>query len=503
MQTIPIELYKNGFVVGSRTERLPARLEAVLCDELQYNHRTFNRGMDAWRADGTRRPVTVEKRLLYAFDGYSRICTRIGFLPRITNLMKLMGYATTITDVNPVHPRPQRYTTDWDGVFADFQLRERQPEALASIVDNPFGGTICAPPGFGKSYLFRALARLYPYANILYVVSRKDVAWEIYRGLLQHFPNVGFFGDGKSRPGRTSVTLAQSMHKVDFDVIDIICGDEAHELITDSYCSKLGLFNNSRNYAFTATPNDRKDGSNIRLEGFFGPLIFDMSYQEAEQLGLVVPIKVEWLDVVMEENPCGDRKDAARERAGIWRNEVRNAIIAEKARSYGPDEQVLIMVKTLDHACHLKGLLPEFTLCYSEGSADTKDMDISMYKRWGLLPDDEPVMTWERRTALKKAFSAGTLKKVIATGVWSTGVNFHPLQVLIRADGASSAIADYQLPGRVSRPYGDSKEFGIVVDCLDQFDTGYRDAARSRRRSYEQKGWVQIMPNTNGLLTGR
>jgi hypothetical protein len=32
------------------------------------------------------------------------------------------------------------------------------------------------------------------------------------------------------------------------------------------------------------------------------------------------------------------------------------------------------------------------------------------------------------------------------------------------------------------------------VDSLDQFDPGFRDAARKRRRDYAAKGWAQDLP---------
>jgi len=501
MLTIPVEVQWNGMAVGRRDGAMPDALRMDLENQLRYNHIVFNRGFRAYTVDGERRPTSVIDVRLYEFDALGRLCTKVGFLPRIADTIAKHGFKSEVRDLNPAHPRVDRYKTDWDGVFSEFDLRAKQDLCLCSVAENPFGGTIVAPPGFGKSHLFLMLGRLYPRANMLVVVTRKDVANEIYRGLTSYFPNVGFFGDSKRRMGRVAVSLAQSIQHVPMDDVDILCGDEAHELLTDHYTSRLTLFKNSRNYAFTATPTGRADKSDVRMEMLFGPKIFEMQYQEAQKLNIVVPITVDWVDVVLADNPCAGMVETARERNGIWRNQYRNAIIAEKAMSYGPDAQVLIMVRTLDHACHLKAFLPDFTLAYSEGGSDSRDIDFEYYKRQGLISRDEPDMTADRRRLLKEQFEKGKLKKVIATDVWSTGVNFHQLQVLVRADARGREILDYQIPGRVSRPdKATDKSTGLVVDFRDQFDPDYREAARKRKRNYARRGWTQIEPATTSTL---
>jgi superfamily II DNA or RNA helicase len=206
-----------------------------------------------------------------------------------------------------------------------------------------------------------------------------------------------------------------------------------------------------------------------------------------------VPIRVEWLDVIMDYNPCAGYEDVARLRHGLWRNDYRNRVIADKARTFAPEDQVLIMVAHLEHAFYLKAHLPEYTLCYAESKGDDKLFERA--KRNKLIPADEPRMTDSLRMSRRLQFEERKLQKVIATDIWSTGVNFNGLQVLIRADARSSAIKDTQIPGRVSRTHNASgKQMGILVDCLDQFDDGFRAGGRKRRRDYQQKGWTQVMP---------
>ena len=115
------------------------------------------------------------------------------------------------------------------------------------------------------------------------------------------------------------------------------------------------------------------------------------------------------------------------------------------------------------------------------------------YIEAGLLPDDEPAMTIQRRIDLTKAFERGELKKVIVTTVWNAGVDFRHLSILIRGDAGGSAINDTQIPGRTSRVL-EGKKVSVIHDYLDQFDRGFHQIAMSRRRNYEKHGWKQIMP---------
>jgi superfamily II DNA or RNA helicase len=252
----------------------------------------------------------------------------------------------------------------------------------------------------------------------------------------------------------------------------------------------------SRNFTFTASPEGRYDNADVKLEMMFGPIIFRLTYPEAVRLGLVVPIKIKWLSVQSTFNPAGEYSETvSRKRWGIWRNDFRNEMIANEAREYG-DDQVLILVETVDHAVHLKQFLPEFEMCYADMDQDR----LERYIRNKMLPEDYTPVDPERREAMTLAFETGQLKKVIATDVWGTGVDFEELAVLIRADARGSDILDTQYPGRVSRivTSGVEKPYGLVIDCMDHFDKSFKRTSQSRSRNYKKKEWEQL-----GLSTAR
>jgi energy-coupling factor transporter ATP-binding protein EcfA2 len=493
MRRVVINRFGNNLDVSADGRgRLPNELREVLEPELTYTHIILLRGHDAWDQFGKRRPVKTERKTMFVYDGRGRMVCKAGFLSRLLRVLCENGYHPVTVDKTPPHPRSRRFDTDWEGVFAHFDPRAGQEEALLKIASNDCG-VIEAPTGFGKTWLFKMIAALYPHANILITVSRKDVAQDIYRDMTKHFPNVGMIGAGRKRKGRITVCMAQSLQHAGYYEWDIVLGDEVHELATPSAAKHLVQMQWSRNFGFSASPWDRTDGTSTRVEAVFGETVFSMTYQEAVALGLVVPIRVKWLNAWMDCNPCGDYHDTARLRHGLWRNDCRNKLFADESRNYGDDVQTLIMVAHFEHAVYLKRFLPEYALCYAERPEDNTLFDRSV--RDGLLPQDEPRMTDARRMKLREQFETGKLKKVIATDVWSTGVNFHGLQVLLRADARSSSIKDTQIPGRVCRPHEPSgKHEGILVDSLDQFDPGFRDAARKRRRDYAAKGWAQDLP---------
>jgi hypothetical protein len=71
-------------------------------------------------------------------------------------------------------------------------------------------------------------------------------------------------------------------------------------------------------------------------------------------------------------------------------------------------------------------------------------------------------------------------------------VDFVQLDVLVYASGAPGEITATQWPGRNSR-IRDEKEFGLIIDCADQWDHWTRRRAGERMRCYRKHGW-EVLP---------
>jgi len=464
----------------------------MLTPKLTYQHKTLLRGHERYSVDGHVRTMDIETRNMYSMEA-GRLITGFGFLTTIVEILQRHGVMPSYVDLSPAKPA-HIYQPDWENVRRHVQFRARQEECLQVIANNPCG-LINAAMGFGKSFSFEALAHLYPRARFAIVVRSVDIAKGIVRKLVRTIPNVGLIGGGSKVYGnRVTVYTAGSVHYAIGDEDFLLC-DEVHQLMTDATATALATyFRYTRNFGFSATLNCRMDGADAQLEQFFGRQIFKLTYQEAVDLGLVVPIHVRWLPIRLATNPAANKKDTAKDRWGIWRNEERNRIIANDIRERypDPDTQILVLTDKVEHAIMLWQNLKDFELCFGQSISDD---DIDRYKTNGFLPPGFVPMTSERRDELRQGFSEGKVKRVIATDIWSTGVDFSQLQVLYRADARSSKIMDAQAPGRVSRiDPASGKQNGEVVDCCDFFDSGFRAKSEQRRRNYAALGWSQDWP---------
>lgn len=477
--------------VSSPTGELPLDIKKRLESRLCYTHVSFNHA--GFRKSGN---FSSEVRTVFKYDQKNNLVCPRGFTPRLIHEFKSSGISVNVTDLDKDYHNSAAFAVDIDKLTSVITLRDGQDDCLAAIMSNR-DGLIVAPTGFGKSFMFSAICLAYPNAKIHIVTRRVDVMKRLYTSLAKVVPTIGMVGSGSNRWGRVTVITADSMHKISHSgdgCADILLYDEAHEAVAPSYQAEIGKYLKTRKFGFTASPDGRMDGAHFLLEAIFGQRIFEMSYGTAVDSNLVVPIRVEWIQVDCV-NPCGDLSGVPKERWGIWRNEDRNNAIAAKAREFGDDEQVLIMVKSVEHAVYLKQALPEFSLCY-----DTMDtVDYERYVKKGLIdPVTEPLMSPARREGMRLGFEKGSIKKVISTDVWSTGVDFAQLSVLIRADARSSKIVDIQAPGRVARKHDESgKNHGLVIDCMDNFDFSFLNRSRSRRMSYKKMGWKEVPPTSN------
>lgn len=463
-------------------------VSALLEPALSYVRLDFNFATDYNDPYAKRMQPTPISCFRYADD---KLITSYGFRSVIQDLLSKHDYKITYKDLKP-HANPTVFEPMWSQI-ADLQLRYKQRETIEAVISHDCGRVDCHT-GYGKTYLIHLIARVLPKARIDVITKSATLLRGVFAELCGLLPSVGMVGGGKKiKDGRVQLYTADSLHHSEFNA-DIVIVDENHELATPRYLELLAKYRYSRMYGFSASHDSRLDKADFELHGVFGPIIAQVTYEEGRSHDLVVPLIVEWHDMFMDANPCEGMTDVPKERHGIWRNRFRNELIRDIAKKYDEDTQTLITVSTIEHAVHLKKLLPEFEMCYSPQGL--KEDRRKRYMRAKMLDTDEPVMTLQRAEELKQKFETGELKKVIATSVWNRGVNFRQLQVLIRADAGGSAIDDTQIPGRVSRTY-DGKSFGVIHDFLDQFDPGFYRKAKSRQRTYASHGWQQKLPATS------
>lgn len=461
---------------------------------LRYTSKRILYGEERYEAQSN---VELQDWDLFIYDVKKRLVCPFGFYHRVRETLSEHGYRVKIRDLRP-HPNPRIFDPDWDRVLRWAKLRYGQDQFIIKAASHPCGRFSC-PPGYGKSFLIALMSQAFPKARIDVTTADASVTRRLYNELIGLMPNVGCKGAGKSITGkRVQLYCAASLHHSDFQA-DILLADEVHQLGADRYAESLARYQSSRMFGMSATHDMRLDNKDIRLEGVFGPIIFELGYQECVDQGLIVPIKVIWRPVVMDRDPAEGEKDTARVRAGIWQNKYRNEMIAHDVcqllNRADKEEQILVAVRTVEHLVHLKKEFRKkgvnIPLVYAEGGLPSDDR--RKYIKWGLIDNDEPDMSLNLRKQYEDDFKAGKIRIAACNSVWDTGMDFPKLTVLARGDALASQTLDTQIPGRTSR-LDDGKQYGLVLDYMDQFNQYFRDKALDRQKGYKRNGWDQIYP---------
>jgi len=458
------------------------------------------------------RPVKVKSGGRYVTEPRSEPCFKVNDNPFILEcsagfLSMIVGAFNDRYDFKIMRSMSRRVREntepDWSQRDSSVAFRARQREAIERMIGSD-RGRIIVPTAFGKSFLICQYAKIMTKARILITTYANSVLLQIYEELAGALPGqVGIRCSAKKqRPDARIVCVSQGTLQAYCGAeqnIDVLLCDEVHEWGSPSRIELLRSVKEAKMFAFSANES-RPDGAEFLINGIFGPVLLKMDYDEAVDLDLVTPICVVWVPVRSERDPAAYYADpTARERHGVWRYRQRNLAIVKAARLFPPEDQVLIPVKTLDHALHLKRLLPEFTVVYAP--QDVNSITMRRFTALGLT-QGLPPMTPDRLNMLRHRFSTGSLTKVIATTVWSRGVNFPGLSVVIRADGTNSCIADTQWPGRAARKQ-DGKTVSLLFDFTDEYNPGFRFKASERKKRYGKNKWTQMTWNDLQTLLAR
>ena len=418
-----------------------------------------------------------------------------GLFPRIRDLLDKKGIEYTVEDQRPELPE-----VDYSRIKG--KLLPGQAETVAAVVSH-YKGIVKLPTASGKTQLIAYLTELYRGISKVLIVSSDS---SVLRGINDRIKDVGE-GKGYILNKDTDfnpkvdyiVASSRSLHKLEGNWPDIIFYDEVHGAGSPDTSHQLSCFKDCRMFGFSATPSGRSDGSELVIEALFGPIIVNNSYTQARKSGVVCPIRVYMVPVMGGFGNASSKKmDVARDRNGIWRNNIRQNILAEIAREIPEDEKVVIMTVTAEHVFRIHKLLPEFQVAHS-GLTDTR---FNQFVKWGLVDKNDKAAKNPNVSEIEKEFRNGGIKKVICTGVWKQGVDFPDLGFMIRADGKRGAITSIQIGGRLSRTDGGRKKLGVLIDFYDMEDI-FEGRSKDRIRHYKKEGWeiVHGRPDFNKILT--
>lgn len=417
--------------------------------------------------------------------------TSYGMCPQVRQWLRDNGYEVQCIEATPPEFNFNQLEPDWS-VLDRVQLRSGQRECLEAFVEAKHG-IISAPVGFGKTFLLSLLVQMYPTAKFHICTKSRDVLNEIYSRIQLVTPEVGMYcGGRKDLDSRITCITAASLGSLPADDVAFFIFDECHQAAANTYSEAIiDKYRFSRNYGFSATPKGRSDGADRALTFLFGDVIYRMDYNEGVSNNLVVPITVDWIHSDFADSSSSSwNSTTSKFRHLIWRNRHRNNLVKQYVENHCRDDQkVLVLVASVEHAVYLHKELPDFTMVYG----DMSTMDLNFYMKHGLLPTDyEPIGPKDRKR-LQEEFKNGELKRVIATDVWNTGVDFPDLDLVINASGRASSIMTTQGAGRGSRIFA-GKTKATVVDFVDEFDgktSSFYRGSSARRKTYLAQGWKE------------
>jgi superfamily II DNA or RNA helicase len=455
----------------------PASLTGFLKAQLQYWQRYTPSEVKEFLDSRTGFMVTREVRTnevkvvkvnLYREEG-NYLVAHEGVLNRVLHLCAQAGYDVNYVKLPPLFPQPRFDPGVVRGLMPD------QVECFVSImsaVGSPgliggSGALIQATMGAGKTWVIAALCRAYR-RNVMVVTRGKAVVRRLHTGLTDILADdglsVGIYQGATKVRGDITVTTAKLMRHFDPDEIDVLIFDECHHAAGNQTSVEVMGFDKAIKIGLSATIKDRFDGKDALLQALFGPMVYELTDQQAEELGRVVPMKVFALQVPFGPSTSTWKSMVAKERNAIWRNMHRNKAIQDVAETVPPDQQLIVFVATKEHGEILqRGFLQGYPFYHGD------------------MSDGE-------QRPLLAAFESGELKRLIATDSIGEGVDPQNLMVVIDANWKTSSTQVPQRAGR-NRRHGVNKTWGVLVTFQDDFDDLARQKSNERLSQYRKRGY--------------
>ena len=425
---------------------------------------------------------TVQKGF---WDGRKRLFSKrtnsfsTGLLQRVCSVLDQQQLPYNITDTRIVcqldKPLPVNITPyDWQEPVIQKCLTERR-------------GVIKIATGGGKSRIQIYLAAKLNRKTII-VVNKLDILLQFMEWIKADLGfEPGQIGAGIVNPKQITLLMVQTAaaaYRIKCEHLDtsdnnisgsnraliaktieeaeVIIGDEVHGLIGETWYKLHKYFTNaSYKLGFSATPG-YTEAAHLLLEAAFGPQLVDITCSELIRKGYLTKPNIYFINF-KHDRVSRDLSYAALYTQEVTENVNRNLLIATTAVNFWKaGRRILISVLHIKHGETLYEMLKKVVgpneVVFAQG---TTDMD-------------------DRRKALKD-LNDGKIRLVIATKIFSEGVDVKHLDVLINCKAQISYIDYLQVVGRVLRTApGKTK-----ADIVDFYDYGCRYLTNHSRERME------------------
>ena len=375
--------------------------------------------------------LSLKRELSYSINSYSQHTRRISLLKRDgtfpTGLLSRVQ-ACLFREKVPYQLVDQR-TVPAKQLPARLDLGSIKPHigqvsALARTEINE-RGTVSMPTGTGKSILIALIASRLNLKTLVVVPTTL-----IKQQLIASFRA---FKIDLSRVVVENIDSTKLRTLTDFDVLII---DEAHHVGAKTYhkLNKTAWTKIYYRYFVTATPFRNNPEETLLFEALAGDVVYEMTYPEAVNAGLIVPVQAYYYDLPKQDNDFYTYAEVYSNL--IVRNDSRNKLLADVLADLAQaNKKTLCLVREIEHGKELERLAG---IPFVSG----EDKESKPYV---------------------EAFNTGRLRSIIGTtGILGEGVDTKPCEFVVIAGLGKAKSAFLQQVGRAVRAYP-GKEIATVI----------------------------------------
>ncbi len=464
-----------------------APVPEYLTKYLKYSHRK----MEIIRYQ---KKTTFEERLLYQTDGAGGIFTLQGYFQRVCNLIHKNKDTYTTEDSRTKLP-----DIDWEAV-RDVGLRDYQVEAVAQglLAGADNSGIFHAAGGYGKTYCQAFTYAAWGSLNTILAIPLNQVFRSTYKKFCELFPDkhIGRMGDGVHDISKDiTISTFRSLDKCSTEKCQLLLVDELQGTSGEHIQNVISTIKPIRIFGYTATDDGLFNGADKLLKGLFGERLIHIPYEEAQEVGAVVPALVYFVRTP-EVNINANTFDGILSQ-GVKRCKPRNQLIAKIVTMIPKGWTSLTFVDHIqDHLVELHKLMPAGVKYVHRGSSKK---ELGTY-----------ALSVKQQREIIDDFIGNKFQHLIATDAFRAGVDIPHLRVVIQASSGSSKIEVIQEALRGSRTLSieDKERLGIkedkthfvLIDFLDNHDARLNNMALARMEHYKQQGWkVKVVDSTNEI----
>ena len=407
-----------------------------------------------------------------------------GLLPRVRQYCKRRDIKIHYISKNKERIKPSHIPN-----LKGITFRNDQLEVFKRIIITQ-RGKIIHPTGSGKTIIALGIVSMFARNRTIFIMHTKDLFMQAVSEAKKYSKNLPpvFTPSGKKniaidldmmrKKGKgLLICLIQSLAKVDpkhyMDLIDITIIDECHHITDpDSQYGKFMQHNLSpRRLGFTASDSFRSRRMKLVNEGLLGPVIAELTAEEALEKGIIAKPKVKLISVPynVDINKKSENRYALFYKYGITENKARNELIIKLIkRSERRKLPTLTIVEKLDHG---------------------KILEDNLLNRHGIIvPFVQGSSASDTRMQWKELLLNEDIYNVICSRVWMEGINIPNLRVIIYAAGFKEKKKVLQAMGRGLRTT-DEKSRILLYDFTDP----YRYLAEhsiQRIQVFIEQGWL-------------